>query len=641
MEREYYFENDMDFYCLGPSLYYFSDDDDEDSVASRPMKRERYVERVAEQIEEERKRSRTREPYAASEEVMCLSEKRDYSSVLNRNITLHPYQKDAIHFGICTTMYDDAPSSTGCMFTLEMGLGKTAISYIWALMMCNSRRQHWNILIVCPPSITEQWKESITKFTADSIYVEAYVISSKTIYALSDACLSARSDLRRTVVIAPYSTVSAHFRRNPSRGLFANTWDVCVFDEAHHIANESTIKHQAAFALKRVNTCLLTGTPINNKPSEILVMMKLLGVDTREHEEDIRRYLDLYSIRVLTSQTDVANEMGALHLYRSVLDITNPYERRFQDRVNDLLISKAEDSIDADEELKKRKHLRVDDTEHQKTERTRIKKEMLSYISYARLSCIAPCLSKQLMSELDVSYKEMGAWYDRWKSTGSAKMKDAMRMLDLAWRRGEKTLVFSRFKVSLRLAEKALNRASKRSVRYIVVCGDLNSHQRRHALESFKKDPQITVCFLTQQTSGEGLNITEATRVLHLDPWYNPQKGFQAMKRSHRIGQLSDVSVTSLVCARTIEEAVFIVGLVKAELSSNLLDNRSIFEEQYADEASSAFIAQLKTNNVKTMNAVNMMRLLERFDEKHGLTPGNTEKYDQWNRHPSDFFTMP
>ena len=61
--------------------------------------------------------------------------------------------------------------------------------------------------------------------------------------------------------------------------------------------------------------------------------------------------------------------------------------------------------------------------------------------------------------------------------------------------------------------------------------------QRRSVLDAFKADRTLSVILLSVKAGGEGLNLQEATRVLVLEPWWNPQVENQAIQRAHRIGQ--------------------------------------------------------------------------------------------------------
>ena len=76
---------------------------------------------------------------------------------------------------------------------------------------------------------------------------------------------------------------------------------------------------------------------------------------------------------------------------------------------------------------------------------------------------------------------------------------------------------------------------------------------------------------MTLKTGGVGLNLTRASYVIHLDPWWNPATEDQATDRAHRIGQTQAVTVLKLVMTDSIEERVFQLKTNKQALISNIL----------------------------------------------------------------------
>lgn len=78
--------------------------------------------------------------------------------------------------------------------------------------------------------------------------------------------------------------------------------------------------------------------------------------------------------------------------------------------------------------------------------------------------------------------------------------------------------------------------------------------QRRSVLAAFKNDPGIKVILMSLKAGGEGLNLQEASHVLILEPWWNPQVEAQAIQRAHRIGQRRAVTAIRFITKGTIEE---------------------------------------------------------------------------------------
>jgi SNF2 family DNA or RNA helicase len=64
------------------------------------------------------------------------------------------------------------------------------------------------------------------------------------------------------------------------------------------------------------------------------------------------------------------------------------------------------------------------------------------------------------------------------------------------------------------------------------------------------------VLLVSLKAGGTGLNLTQATHVLHFDRWWNPAVEDQATDRAYRIGQTRTVTVHKLVTAGTVEERI-------------------------------------------------------------------------------------
>jgi SNF2 family DNA or RNA helicase len=105
---------------------------------------------------------------------------------------------------------------------------------------------------------------------------------------------------------------------------------------------------------------------------------------------------------------------------------------------------------------------------------------------------------------------------------------------------GESALVFTQFLQTLEHAAKILSNAQ---IPVYVLHGGIPSKQRQKILEQFNNDPKGCVLLMTLKTGGVGLNLTKASYVFHLEPWWNPAVENQATDRAHRLGQAKAVQV--------------------------------------------------------------------------------------------------
>ena len=90
--------------------------------------------------------------------------------------------------------------------------------------------------------------------------------------------------------------------------------------------------------------------------------------------------------------------------------------------------------------------------------------------------------------------------------------------------------------------------------------------ERRSVLAAFKEQISVKVILMSLKAGGEGLNLQEASHVLVLEPWWNPQVELQAIGRAHRIGQKRAVTAYRYITENTIEERMLELQVRRAIL---------------------------------------------------------------------------
>jgi SNF2 family DNA or RNA helicase len=133
---------------------------------------------------------------------------------------------------------------------------------------------------------------------------------------------------------------------------------------------------------------------------------------------------------------------------------------------------------------------------------------------------------------------------------------------------GRRALVFSQFTEHLALARESLDLLGL-SYRYLD--GSTPEKQRRAEVDAFQAG-EGDLFLLSLKAGGTGLNLTAATDVIILDPWWNPAVEDQAADRAHRIGQTRKVTVWRLVATETIEEQILSLHAKKRDLVAGVLD---------------------------------------------------------------------
>ncbi|CAJ2499691.1 Uu.00g025440.m01.CDS01 [Anthostomella pinea] len=136
----------------------------------------------------------------------------------------------------------------------------------------------------------------------------------------------------------------------------------------------------------------------------------------------------------------------------------------------------------------------------------------------------------------------------------------------------EKTLIFSQWTSFLDLLEVPIHKAGYVYRRYD---GSMIRGDRDAAITDFMEKPEVTVFLISLKAGNAGLNLQQATRVIILDPFWNPSVEDQAVGRAHRIGQPNPVTLQRVVITGTIEDRILALQEQKRQLVSEVLNNKA------------------------------------------------------------------
>jgi SNF2 family DNA or RNA helicase len=157
-------------------------------------------------------------------------------------------------------------------------------------------------------------------------------------------------------------------------------------------------------------------------------------------------------------------------------------------------------------------------------------------------------------------------------SAGSAKLTALGEILGELKEEGHRALVFSQFTSFLDLVEPRLRELGLSVLR---LDGSTPAETRAERVAAFQLG-QADVFLISLRAGGTGLNLTAASFVVHLDPWWNPAVEDQATDRAHRIGQDKAVTVIRLVSAGTVEEKVLAMHADKRQLAAGILEGAEL-----------------------------------------------------------------
>ncbi len=414
----------------------------------------------------------------------------------------------------------------------DMGLGKSlqVITFLQSMATSN----HKPSLIVCPTSLVYNWGAEFDKFAPEMSYVLMVGNASTRSMLLAD-------ELKDKIIITSYDLL----RRDVEE--YSNITFFCqIIDEAQYIKNHNT---QVAHAVKNINAdtrFALTGTPIENRVSELWSIFDYLMPGylfsyqrfNRDFEKPIMNSSDENASARLRSmirpfvlrrlKKDVLTELPDKLEENYVCQMAGEQERLYRAHVDRLRILLDKQS---DDEFKKGKI------------------EILSELTKLRQLCCDPSL-------LFDNYTE-----------SSSKTDVCMNLIDEAVAGGHKILLFSQFTSMLDILTSELD---NRGISYYLLTGQTPKPTRARMVKDFNGDDTKVFC-ISLKAGGTGLNLTAADIVIHFDPWWNVAVQNQATDRAHRIGQQNVVTVYRLVAKDTIEERIIDLQNSKSKLADSLL----------------------------------------------------------------------
>jgi SNF2 family DNA or RNA helicase len=322
-----------------------------------------------------------------------------------------------------------------------------------------------------------------------------------------------------------------------------------ILDEAQHIKNPMSHTARAAKKLKSERRLALTGTPIENRLSELwsifdFVSPGLLG-QLKSFEERVARPIDRGDIETAQRLRATIKPFVMRRVKRDVAkDLPEKIEQ-------EMIVPLAEEQ----EKLYKQILREVRKSVLSEVEKQGVSKPQIQILAaLTRLRQVA--CDPRLMKLPDTNFG----------IDDSGKLGALREIIDEAIDGGHRILVFSQFVEMLNHIRAALDGDG---VVYEYLDG--STRDRMERVDRFNQDSSIPVFLISLKAGGTGLNLTGADTVVHFDPWWNPAVEDQATDRAHRIGQTKNVNVYKLIAEGTVEEKILQLSEKKRELVSNVL----------------------------------------------------------------------
>jgi len=405
----------------------------------------------------------------------------------------------------------------------EVGLGKT-IEAALVLSELRLRALADQALVLAPTGLLEQWQEELErKFALPSLVIKG---------GAWEPTLWSRDN---PIVIASLAAA----RRPPLRdAIAANSWDLVIVDEAHHLKNPQSASAALVRSLPTRYLLLLTATPVENRLEDLFQLVSLVRPGHLGSPKEFRG-------RHGTARTpESARNLGELQAR-----IREVMVRHRRSEVALLLPRRLAETLRVTPEADEAELYRLVSERVRGQARIASATDALALRSVQRMAGSSP---RALAHSL-----EAVGWLDLAKRAATLRTTRKTRALVDLLRphlaAGEKVVVFTAFRQTLEFLTAV---AAKEELGAIAYHGSLSRHDKQAAIQAFEADAPV---LLTTEAAGEGRNLQFCHVMVNFDLPWNPMRIEQRLGRIHRIGQDHDVLLHNLVTSNTVEDRILTV----------------------------------------------------------------------------------
>jgi SNF2 family DNA or RNA helicase len=414
----------------------------------------------------------------------------------------------------------------GACLADDMGLGKT-VQAIALLLTQRAERGDGAApaLVICPTSVVGNWKREVERF-APGLRVMVHHGGDR---ASGEEFLAAARE--HDLVISTYGLV-----RRDVEDLARVQWGDVILDEAQNIKNPQAKQAQAVRSLPAANRIALTGTPVENRLSELWSILQFLNPGFLGSQAGFRRSFALPIERY--QDRDAAERLKGL-VGPFILRRLKSDPAIIQD-LPDKLEMKVYCSLTAEQATL------YEAVVNESLERIRSAEEGIE-----RRGVVLGALTrlKQVCNHPAHFLGDGSPLPGR-----SGKLDRLGEMLEEALLVGDRALVFTQYAEMGHMLRAYLQ--SLFGVQVLFLHGGTPQKKRDDMVARFQMEDGPPILLLSLRAGGTGLNLTAANHVFHFDRWWNPAVEDQATDRAYRIGQARDVQVHKFLCAGTLEERI-------------------------------------------------------------------------------------
>ncbi|AXT51251.1 DEAD/DEAH box helicase [Aquimarina sp. BL5] len=471
----------------------------------------------------------------------------DYQPSSKLKATLRPYQEEGVKW-----LVKHYQNQLGACLADDMGLGKT-LQTIATLAFAKEQlapapddiktirldlfsnplevRTYLKALVVLPSSLVFNWAQEILKF-APHLTITKYIGSDRKKIAPYLETYD--------IILTTYTTLSKDIVT-----LQKTEFTYLITDESQQIKNKESKIFKAINDINVKHKISLSGTPIENSLSDLWSQMEFINpgmlgsypffkdhfktpIEKHQNEERVKELKALIEPFILRrTKEQVAKDLPELSEQTIYTEMLTEQEKEYESQK-----SAARNLL-----------LGIDTVSTNKI-------HIINTLTKLRQLANHP---KLLNHNTESS---------------SGKFKDVTSYLETLVKSNKKVLIFSSFVSHLNLYQEW---STNQSISFVSLTGQTKGSDREKIVNEFQENDAISLFFISLKAGGVGLNLTKASYVILLDPWWNPFIEKQAIARAHRIGQKNNVMVTRFITKNTIEEKIIKLQEHKKNLSDEII----------------------------------------------------------------------
>ncbi|WP_160035112.1 DEAD/DEAH box helicase [Paenibacillus sp. An7] len=408
-------------------------------------------------------------------------------------------------------------------------------------------------LIVCPTSLLGNWQRELARFAPDfKLYIHHGT------QRLHGDRFREQAE-EHDIVLTTY-----HLAGRDGADLASVHWSSVVLDEAQYIKNYRTKQAQSVMKLSAPHRIAMTGTPVENRLSELWSIFQFLnpgylgtaasfrqryvtgGEEGAQSLRELHKLVSPFMLRRLKSDPDIRKDLPEKLELKSYCSLTVEQTALYKGVVDQLLTG-----IEG------------------QTGFTR-KGVVLSSLTKLKQICDHPVL-------LEPNRKEQSGRVEL-----SGKLERLMELTDAIRDNGESALIFTQY---VSMGDILVNQLTQRyNEKPFFLHGGISKAERDAMVDRFQKGEGPSIFVLSLRAGGVGLNLTHASHVIHYDRWWNPAVENQATDRVFRIGQKRNVQVHKLICQGTLEERIDELIESKKQLSEQVVGSGENWLTEMSDD---------------------------------------------------------